>query len=78
MQLVAKKRKGEPSGFGVRLKLLRNAAGLTQTQLGEACDMTHQAIARLERGENEPNWPTVLKLADALGVDVSAFRAQGE
>jgi hypothetical protein len=31
-------------------------------------------IAKLERGEHEPAWPLVLALADALGVDCTAFR----
>jgi transcriptional regulator with XRE-family HTH domain len=70
---VAKKRKGTPTGFGERLKTLRAAADMTQTELGVMCGMTYQAIARLERAENEPNWPTVLKLAKALGVEPNDF-----
>lgn len=73
MLLVAKK-KGEPTGFGARLRQLRKSAGLTQAQLGERVGVVYQEIARLERGDNEPTWPTVIRLADALGVDVGEFR----
>ena len=78
MLLVAKKPKKEPSGFGARLRALRERAGFTQASLGEASGMAYQAIARLERGATEPTWPTVLKLADALGVTPDAFLAGGD
>lgn len=73
MIAVAKSRRTDPTGFGVILKQLRESAGLTQSELGERCGMAYQAIARIERGENEPSWPTVLKLARALGVTPDAF-----
>jgi transcriptional regulator with XRE-family HTH domain len=76
MGVVAKKRKSKPSGFGSKLKQFREQAELTQAELGARCDMAYQAIARLERGENEPSWPTVLKLAKALGVEPNDFMAE--
>ena len=75
MGVVAKKRKVEPSGFGGKLRRFREAAKLTQAELGAACNMAYQAIARQERGENEPTWPTVIKLAKALGVEPNDFLA---
>ena len=38
--------------------------------------MAYQAVARLEREDREPTWPTVLKLASALGVSTAAFEQQ--
>ena len=35
--------------------------------------MPYQNIARFEREEREPTWPTVLKLAEALGVSPNDF-----
>jgi transcriptional regulator with XRE-family HTH domain len=35
--------------------------------------LPYQAIAKYERGAVEPGWPTVLKLADALGVTPDTF-----
>ncbi len=72
MITVAKKR--ENTAFGERLRVLRIAAGLSQSLLGEMSGVDANSIARFERGEREPTWPTVLKLAEALGVKADDFR----
>ncbi len=72
MALVAKQRRSE-TAFGRRLRALREEQGLTQSALGEAVGMLQSAVARLEAGEREPGWPTVLKLAEALGVEPNDF-----
>src|SRR6516165_10545070 len=72
MVAVAKK-KQERTAFGRRLRALRESKGLSQTQLAERVEMPYQAIAKYERGAVEPGWPTVLKLADALGVTPDSF-----
>ena len=74
MTTVAK-RKRETTAFGRRLRELREAAGLTQTQLAERAGMVYQALAKYERGENEPTWPVALRLAEALGVSMDEFKA---
>jgi transcriptional regulator with XRE-family HTH domain len=35
--------------------------------------MNRFGVAKLEQGVREPNWTTVLALAQALGVEVGAF-----
>ena len=73
--MVAVAKKSEPTAFGRRLRELREQAGLTQSELGErAGKMMYQMLARYERGETEPTWPVVLRLAEALGVSTEAFR----
>lgn len=67
-----------PTGFGSRLRNVRETKGLTQKQLGEAAGVHVNSIARLERGEQEPAWPIVLDLAKALGVDCTAFAGGAE
>lgn len=74
MAIVAKRKDIDPA-FGRRLRELRDAAGLTQADLGEKAGMLPGVIARLERAEREPGWGTVLKLAQALGVSTDEFRA---
>jgi transcriptional regulator with XRE-family HTH domain len=74
MVAVAKK-KQERTAFGRRLRALRESKGLSQTQLAERVEMPYQAIAKYERGAVEPGWPTVLRLAEALGVTPDAFLA---
>jgi len=61
------------SGFGAKLRQLREAAGLTQEALAEQTGMHKFGIAKLERGEREPAWATVRTLAKALGVNCLAF-----
>jgi len=73
MIAVAKKKDIDPE-FGRRLRHLREHAGLTLIELGERAGMVYTSIGRLERGEREPTWATIVRLADALGVDLNAFR----
>lgn len=65
------------SDFGRRLASLREAAGLTAYALAKRSGVTQSFIGKLERGEKGPSWATVLKLAAALGVGVSAFEREG-
>jgi transcriptional regulator with XRE-family HTH domain len=66
------------SGFGPRLRELREAAGLTQEGLAQLAGMHKFGIAKLERGEREPSWATVKTLAKALGVNCLAFQDEEE
>lgn len=63
----------QPTDFGKRLRSLRVAAGLTRRELAATAGVHRNTIAKLERGEQEPAWPVVLKLAQALGVACGAF-----
>ena len=62
-----------PSGFGAKLRAMRDAKGWTQKEMADAAGLHPNTVARLERGEHEPTWPLVLKFAQALGVDCTAF-----
>jgi len=64
--------------FGTRLRALRERVGLTQKQLAERAGLHPQGVVKLERGEREPAWTTVLALADALGVNCLAFVEQSD
>jgi len=64
------------STFAERLKQLREAAGLTQSELAERAGMNRFGVAKLEQGVREPSWATVQVLAEALGVDCAAFQAK--
>ena len=58
---------GQDFPFGARLKLLREAAGLTQEELAEKAGLSAKGISDLERGERKRPYPhTVRSLADAL------------
>ena len=61
------------SHFGARLRELREESGMTQAQIAERAGLHPQGVVKLERGEREPAWATVVALAEALGVDCRAF-----
>ena len=52
--------------FGRRLRELRLARKLTQTQLAERCGSSYPFISNLERGVKVPSLTMVLRLAEAL------------
>src|SRR5260370_37706096 len=59
--------------FAGRLKELRTAAGLSLKEMAERAGVTPDAIVKLESGNRKPGWETVIALADALGVECTAF-----
>ena len=62
-------------GLGERLRQLRVAAGLTQTELaGERCSKEY--VSQIERGKTRPTRETIEWLALRLGVD-AGFLANG-
>lgn len=62
-----------PTIFGLRLKALRESAGLTQAELAKLAGMNMFGVAKLEQRVCEPHWPNVMKLCEALGVTPDAF-----
>jgi transcriptional regulator with XRE-family HTH domain len=65
-----------PTGFGQRLKRLREERDLTQQELAERSGCHPMTITKLERGVQEPAWPLVLALAKALDVTCEAFSGE--
>ena len=63
----------DASLFGNRLKELREAAGLTQKALAAIAGVGQSAIAQWEAGIREPGWSKVVAIAQALGVECTAF-----
>ncbi len=59
--------------FANMLRELREKAGLTQEALARKADLSTFTISKLEKGDTDPSWSTVRKLAHALGVSVAAF-----
>ena len=59
--------------LGGRIRELRAGAGLSREQLAAAAGVSVRAVVQWELGEREPGWFNVLALAEALGVDCTAF-----
>lgn len=53
-------------GFAQRLRTLRKARNLSQTQLGQKAGLHYTHIGRFERGASRPGGDTLKRLADAL------------
>ncbi len=55
----------------VKVLSYRAEHGLSQTALAGRLKMTQPAVARLESGEHNPTFPTLLRLSDALGIELA-------
>ena len=61
------------TGFGTRLKELRQRASMSQEDVARAAGVSLSAITKIEGNKVEPSWPTVRAIAKALGVSVAEF-----
>jgi transcriptional regulator with XRE-family HTH domain len=59
--------------FAGRLRELREQAGLSRQELADKAGLSVYGIRDIEQGINQPSWPTVLSIAEALGVDCTVF-----
>ena len=61
------------------VRVLREAAGLTQTKLADKVGVTQQAVGKWERGESDPQWDLAPKLAKVLRCAIDdLFEPLGE
>jgi transcriptional regulator with XRE-family HTH domain len=60
-----------PKRFAMRLKQLRDDAGLTQAELAAKIGVSRGYLARLEMGRHDPPLSRLQALAKALKVDVA-------
>lgn len=56
--------------IGLNILYYRKQQGLTQEDLAELIDITQQHMQRIETARSVPSLPTLLNIADALGVPV--------
>lgn len=61
--------------FAARLDALMREAGVSNYRLAKDSGVSAQQIGRLRRGEQQPSWDAVCRIADALKVSTEAFRA---
>lgn len=55
----------------VKVIAYRAEHSLSQTALAGHLKMSQPAVARLESGEHNPTFPTLLRLSDALGIELA-------
>lgn len=61
------------ASLGDRLRLRREAARLTQSQLADRSGLTQEMISNLERGKHQPRFETLERYAKGLGLSVPAL-----
>jgi transcriptional regulator with XRE-family HTH domain len=59
--------------LGRRIRELRSKHGWTQEQFAEFCGLHRTYLGHVERGEKNVSLSTVLRVANALGVRISAL-----
>ncbi|MGH3287156.1 MAG: helix-turn-helix transcriptional regulator, partial [Streptosporangiaceae bacterium] len=69
----------EPSwAAGTRLRLARQARGLSQQQLAGMAAVTRQAVSAVESGHSDPSLRVALALGRALGMTVEELFGPGD
>ena len=63
---------------GTRLRLARQARGLSQQQLAGVAGVTRQAVSAVESGHSDPSLRVALGLARALGMTVEELFGPGD
>jgi transcriptional regulator with XRE-family HTH domain len=59
--------------FGKRMKELRNDRGLSQNELAAKSGISSKYLSRIEVGLHFPSIDTLIKLAEALNVELKDF-----
>ena len=71
--MLGKNPRTPQSAFGMVLRDLRKARGLSQEELALEAGLQRNFVSLIELGHNQPSINTLWKLADALEVKPSAF-----
>jgi len=58
------------NAIGERIKAYRNKLNITQAQLGEQSGVEPSNISHIERGATKVSLPTLIKIANTLGVSL--------
>ncbi len=65
--------------LGRRIKTLRTMKGWTQQELGNQADVNYKFVGEIERGQQNPSFNTLVKVATALEVELpELFRFEQE
>lgn len=62
----------------MRLREIRKLSGLTMKELGIRIGVSESAISQYETGKRQPDYETLLKIADYFGVSVDYLLGKDE
>ncbi len=57
--------------IGSNIRMVRKSAGISQTELANRVGSNKSAISRYENGMQKPSLDTLMRMADALDVDLA-------
>ena len=57
--------------LGQRIRFERLKKGLSQEELAEKTDLSRRAISCIECGVNDPKYTTLIKISEALDINIS-------
>ena len=57
-------------GLGLAIRQLREKSGMTQEAVAHEAGITASTLSVIERGESNPTWATVRRIATALNVSI--------
>jgi transcriptional regulator with XRE-family HTH domain len=64
--------------LGLAVRDLRGRVGMSQEELGYASGMHRTYVGGIERGERNPSWMNIVRLAQALSVPAAELVARAE
>lgn len=71
--MVTFQREATSVDVGARLRELREARNVSMRTLATKSGLSANALSMIERGKTSPSVSTLYKLADAMGVSITAF-----
>ena len=71
MDQISSKLENEIKELGHKIKDLRVAKGLSQTELAESIGVRQPIVSRIEKGTHVPTWRNLERIARALGTEIS-------
>ncbi len=76
---MEKSKEKEEVLLGRRIRALRTIKGWTQQELGNQADVNYKFIGEIERGQQNPSFNILVKISNALGVEIfELFRFEQE
>lgn len=64
--------------LGRAIRLYRSERAFSQEELANECGLHRTYVGGIERGERNPSYTNIVKIADALGVRASELLAEAE
>ena len=75
---MAEQRSKAHAAYGLAIRQFRLERGISQERLAHISNLDRTYVSGIERGERNPSLANLLKLGDALGVNVSEIAVRAE